>query len=57
MVPHFASFHVLEFFPPKLTGNNDLSDWVIWRRGCQAMLNQAKAKITSGPLGSLVAEE
>jgi hypothetical protein len=34
MVSHFASFRAPEFFfPPKLTGNNGLSDWVIWHRG------------------------
>ena len=58
MVSHFVSFRASEFFfPSPVTGNNGLSDWVIWHRGCQTILNQARASITSGPFASLIGEE
>jgi len=58
MVSHFASFRALEFFfPSPVAGNNGLSDWVIWHRGCQTILNQARESITSGPLAPLIGEE
>lgn len=57
MVSHFASFRASEFFLSPVTGNNGLSDWVIWHRGCQTILNQARASITSGPLAPLIGEE
>ena len=58
MVSHFVSFRAPEFFfPSSTTGNNGLSDWVIWHRGCQTILNQARESITSGPLAPLIGEE
>jgi hypothetical protein len=46
MVSHFASFRAPEFFfPSPVAGNNGLSDWVIWHRGCQTILNQARESI------------
>ena len=59
LISHFVSFRSPDFVihSSGATEYNGLATWIVWHRGCQTILNQARTYIKSGPLGPLIGEE
>ncbi|KIM95460.1 hypothetical protein OIDMADRAFT_134380 [Oidiodendron maius Zn] len=59
LVSHFVSFQSPDFVihSSGATEYKGLATWIVWHRGCQTILNQARTYIKSGPLGPLIGEE
>lgn len=59
LVSHFVSCRSpdLATYLPGTTEYKGLATWLVWPRGCQTILNQARSYIKSGPLGPLISDE